>query len=144
MLFAQLFGYPLPVALLALAGVAGIGYALYKRDSAVEQRRKNAIQIGRELSDEGLDHIPLILDDYAVGDYSNMASRIGTWHEFLRNGENRKAFLNGFLKKQLDRALDDPERRAYVLDRVKQFQAKQAAADAETLERIKQTEAVKS
>lgn len=139
-----LFGMnPIMVAV-AIAGAVAIGAFLFRKDTDVETRRRHAIEIAQELRVEGLDHVPAILNDYAVGDYSGMANRVKSWYEFLRNDENRRAFLDGFLKKQLSRAMEDPNRRAFVLETVKNWQAQEQVRNEELLAKLTAEKAEKA
>lgn len=132
-LFAfSIFGYPGLLVLGAGAGAVGLGAWAFSKDTQAEQRRLHAIEISRELTLQGFDYLPTFFDAYAVGDYSGMASQIKHAYTYLKNDTNRNAMLDAFLKKQLDRAINDPERRDYVLKTVAEWQAKdQARADKE-------------
>ena len=100
-----------------------VGQKLYQRDESKEDRRRHAIEIATELRAEGLEHIPGVLVDYAVGDYSGMTARVKGWYDQLRNDENRRAFFANFRRRQLEVAMKNDSLRGEVLKAVDEWQA---------------------
>ncbi len=126
-------GQPI-LLLIVLCGAAWIaGKYLFRADEAIEDRRRSAAQIAAELKQEGLSHVPELLIDYAVGDYSGMLARVKSWAEFIRDDDQRKAFFSKVLETQLRRSLEDPGRRQRVLEIVEEWRA----ADTARRERVK-------
>ncbi len=124
-----MFGLDSPLVIIAVVSVLAyfVGKWLFSFDEKVEDRRRHAAQIATELKQEGLQHIPDLLIDYSVGDYSGMVSRMKMWYEFLRDDDQRKAFFSKFLETQLKNALNDPNRRQKLLDHVEEWKAGQEA-----------------
>lgn len=118
-----------PVLVIAIACVAAfaIGKLLFRADEKIEDRRRHAAQIAVELKSQGLSHIPELLIDYSVGDYSGIMARLKSWYEFMRVDGQRRHFFDEFLKVQLDLALRDDERRPKLLAAVEEWQAADAA-----------------
>lgn len=110
---------------------------LFRKDERIEDKRRHAIEIAQELSKEGLEHIPALLTDYAVGDYSGMFNRVRSWYDFLRDDDNRRAFFLKFLRRQLEQAMADESRRGEILKAVEQWQALDDAKLAKQRETIK-------
>ncbi len=57
------------------AGKVAVGF-LYKKDEAIEDRRRGAAQMAAKLYELGLKKTPEFLTDYSVGDYSAMAAKL--------------------------------------------------------------------
>lgn len=112
-----------PILVIAIACIAAfaVGKLLFRADERVEDRRRHAAQIAVEMKTQGLEHIPELLIDYSVGDYSGIMSRLKSWYELLRQDTQRRHFFDTFLKTQLKLALEDPQRRQEVLDAVDQY-----------------------
>ena len=131
-----LFGFNGVLAVAAIAGAALAGAYLLRKDTAVEERRRHAIDIASELKNQGLEHIPDVLVDYAVGDYSGAMSRIKSWYGFLRSDEDRRAFFAAFRRKQLEIAMRDPASRAVVLETVDNWKATEKVKQDEQFARM--------
>lgn len=114
-----------PLVLIAVVCVVAfaVGKLLFRADEKIEDRRRHAAQIAVELQSQGLEHIPQLLIDYSVGDYSGLMSRLKSWYEFMRIDGQRRHFFDEFLRKQLDLALRDEERRPKVLAAVDEWRA---------------------
>ena len=67
-----------PLVLVALASIAlyASGRFLFRRDEAVEDRRRKAIKLAGDCQKCGLDFLAPVLEDYSVGDYSGMTHRL--------------------------------------------------------------------
>jgi hypothetical protein len=117
---------------------------LFRKDERIEDRRRHAIEIAGELRAEGLEHIPSLLNDYAVGDYSRMIQRVQSWYDFLKDDDNRRAFFLKFLRTQLSRAMADEVRRAEVIKAVEEYQAVEEAKAAKAVEAAEAAEVVKT
>lgn len=118
---------PIIMVLLACAAAFLVGKVLFRADEKVEDRRRHASNIAVELKSQGMNHIPELLIDYAVGDYSGLLSRLKSWYEFMREDTQRRSFFQQFLEKQLQLALADDTRRQKVLDAVDEWRAADAA-----------------
>lgn len=114
---------PLVAVGLACALAFVVGKLLFKTDEKIEERRRHAANIAVELKAQGMNHIPELLVDYSVGDYSGLMSRLKSWYEFMRDDGQRRAFFQTFLETQLKLALTDDTRRQKVLDAVDEWRA---------------------
>lgn len=114
---------PLLLIVIACAAAFLVGKLLFRADERIEDRRRHAANIAVELQAQGLEHIPQLLIDYSVGDYSGLMSRLKAWYEFMRLDGQRRHFFDQFLAKQLDLALRDDERRPKVLAAVDEWRA---------------------
>jgi len=74
------------LALIALVGFLGAKW-LFKKDTAIEERRRGAARLAAALKSYGLSKIPEFLIDYSVGDYSGMAMKIKSYAEMFIAGE---------------------------------------------------------
>jgi hypothetical protein len=63
-------------SIIAVAGGFAGGRFLFARDTAKEERRRNATKIAGMLRANGLEVLPDVFEDYAVGDYSGLAKSI--------------------------------------------------------------------
>lgn len=118
-----------PVLMIVLASAAAflVGKQIFRTDEKIEDRRRHAANIAVELKSQGLQHIPELLVDYSVGDYSGLMSRLKSWYEFMREDSQRRSFFTKFLEVQLGQALQDDTRRQKVLDAVDEWRAADAA-----------------
>jgi len=127
---------PVLMIVLACAGAFVVGKVLFRADEKIEDRRRHAAQIAVELKSQGLDHIPELLIDYSVGDYSGLMSRLKSWYEFMREDSQRRTFFSKFLERQLSLALQDDSRRQKVLDAVSEWQAADRARKDQLVEKV--------
>lgn len=74
------------MGLVAVVGYLGSKWFLQK-DHEKEQRRRAANAMARTLREHGLKYVPDFLEDYGVGDYSGMASKVRTMGELFLSGE---------------------------------------------------------
>lgn len=118
---------PIVAVGLACALAFVVGKLLFKTDEKIEERRRHAANIAVELKAQGMNHIPELLVDYSVGDYSGLMSRLKAWYEFMREDSQRRSFFQQFLEKQLTLALQDDTRRQKVLDAVDEWRAADTA-----------------
>lgn len=103
-----------PLVLVALASVAlyASGRFLFRRDEAVEDRRRKAIKLAGDCQKCGLDFLAPLLEDYSVGDYSGMLHRLRTFADDIRDDATRRQILDHFFATQLEHRLkDDAQRR---------------------------------
>ena len=81
--------------LLALAALAAIGLVglAYRKDTEIEARRYNAIEIATFMSSIGLEHAAAFFNAYAVGDYSRMFKEAHSIVAIVKNPATRMAVL---------------------------------------------------
>ena len=98
--------------------VGGLGAVAYwvgklaiRGDSAVEERRKRAIQLATWTGNNGLPELSQLLVNYASGDYSALFGQVRTLSDTLADSEASKAIVDKFLKVQLDKQLSTPDGR---------------------------------
>lgn len=117
-----------PIVVVALASIAlyATGRFLFRRDEAVEDRRRKAIKLAGDCQKCGLDFLAPVLEDYSVGDYSGMLHRLRTFADDIRDDGTRRQILDHFFTTQLaTRVKNEAERR-------KILEALEAAAPAAT------------
>jgi hypothetical protein len=106
-----------PIVLVALASLAlyASGRFLFRRDEAVEDRRRKAIKLAGDCQKCGLDFLAPVLEDYSVGDYSGMLHRLRSFADDIRDDGTRRQILDHFFTTQLaTRLKDDAQRRQIV------------------------------
>lgn len=119
LLFGLVVSKPAFVGLAAAAAGLG-GYLLVRGDSRVEGRRRNAVQLSRIASENGLPLTSQMLDAYAVGDYSGVIAGVSNLHQTLTDEKQRKAAVHVFLETQLDLRLASPEQTDGLLGLIEQ------------------------
>ena len=106
-----------PIVLVALASIAlyATGRFLFRRDEAIEDRRRKAIKLAGDCQKCGLDFLAPVLEDYSVGDYSGMTHRLRTFADDIRDDATRRQILDRFFTTQLaHRVKDEAQRRQIV------------------------------
>lgn len=79
----------LHIVAIALAGLAawfGVKWA-FRKDTEIEDRRRKAIDLSSRLSAMGFKSMATLFQDYAVGDYSGMFSKMAMVVEKLRGND---------------------------------------------------------
>ena len=111
-----------PLVMIALASVAlyATGRFMFRRDEAVEDRRRKAIKLAGDCQKCGLDFLAPVLEDYSVGDYSGMLHRLRTFADDLRDDATRRQLLDRFFATQLAARLRDEEQRRKIVEAVSQ------------------------
>ncbi len=74
------------IALAALAAYFGVK-VYFRVDTAVENRRREAAYLASKLSAMGFKELPEVFMNYAVGDYSGMASQVAIVVKRLRGND---------------------------------------------------------
>lgn len=100
-----------------------VGRLLFQGDTSVEQRRRAATRLAGRLRELGFTRLPPILEDYAVGDYSGMISRIREVADLLGDERERQAEFERVFQLILEARLRDPERRDLLLKTVDRLRA---------------------
>ncbi|HTN73744.1 MAG TPA: hypothetical protein VL096_00805 [Pirellulaceae bacterium] len=121
MLFAlslapKLAGNPLILVLLASIALYATGRFLFRRDEAVEDRRRKAIKLAGDCQKCGLDFLAPVLEDYSVGDYSAMLHRLRTFADDIRDDATRRQMLDRFFTTQLRQRLQDEAQRRQIVE----------------------------
>lgn len=100
-------------------GVAAIGALIgrlvIKGDNKVENRRRTAIAVSGELRKEGYEKIPSLLEDYAIGDYSSMATKMYKLYVLVEDGDGLKAELEAAFDKRLKAKLQNPDEKLELM-----------------------------
>lgn len=102
-------------------GLVAIGYLalklLKKWDDKVENRRRKAFLVAAEFSKRGFKRLPVIFNDYAVGDYSGIADEVHSFADLIqREGETAIAReLDAVFKFELNSKLATEEGKALVV-----------------------------
>ena len=112
----------LNIVLLGIFAALGMYYIarfLFRKDTAVEDRRKAAGQLAIVLGRLGLKKIPDFLVDYSVGDYSGMANDIVELTKLFLSGEAAVVEeFNEVYANVLTAKLSTEEGRAYIAARL--------------------------
>lgn len=128
-----------PLVMVVGAAVAFlIGNALFRRDTAQEERRRKAIKIAGKLKELGLTRVPTVLEAYAVGDYSGIAGAVSDLHEVMLDPTQRRAEFYKVAKALITEFMRDEEQRPALL---KHIQETRAANDPAFQEELKQKQA---
>jgi len=127
------------LVIIALSGLCAWLAAkwLFKKDTEIENRRKNAAELAANLKKMGFVRLPELFLCYAVGDYSGMARQIADVAKALAGGEKSVlAECADVFKTLLDVNLRTPEGRELIrlrlaeADKVSAPAAPVAPADA--------------
>jgi len=105
--------------ILLFAGLAALGYVVgklvIKKDTAIEDRRRRAIQLASWSASNGLPLVSRLLVSYSVGDYSSLRTQIGEVATLLADDAEAKGAVNRFLEVQLDKRLSTAEGRDEIV-----------------------------
>jgi hypothetical protein len=109
-----------PVVLIGLASLAlyTTGRFLFRRDEAIEDRRRKAIKLAGDCQKCGLDFLAPLLEDYSVGDYSGLVHRLRSFADDLRDDATRRQLLDRFFETQLAQRLADDAQRRKILEAI--------------------------
>ena len=91
-----MFGFDSNLLGAVVLSIAGFTVArfLFRRDTAREDRRRAAGRVAGYLRSQGLQHLPEVLEDYSVGDYSGMAKSITKVAALLNDPEAAKSIFS--------------------------------------------------
>jgi hypothetical protein len=109
-----------PLVLVSLASIAlyASGRFMFRRDEAVEDRRRKAIKLAGDCQKCGLDFLAPVLEDYSVGDYSAMLHRLRAIADDIRDDATRRQILDHFFSTQLAARLKDAAQRQKIVEAV--------------------------
>ena len=102
----------------SVVAAGALGFALFRKDTEIENRRRAAIEGAGVLKGLGLNEIPAMLTDYAVGDYSGLASRAADASKRLLNPANIQTEFTAIFNNLLEAKLKDPTTRKAFLEEV--------------------------
>jgi hypothetical protein len=105
--------YVLGAALAAVLAY-GAGNWLFKKDTEVENQRRAANKLAGVLRSQGLEKVPAFLEDYGVGDYSGMATRIKNLVELFGDPDSVIKEFSKVFENVLKAKLADPAGRALI------------------------------
>lgn len=125
-MFSTLLALSLPsladnrLVLIGLASIAlyATGRFLFRRDEAIEDRRRKAIKLAGDCQKCGLDFLAPVLEDYSVGDYSGMLHRLRSFADDIRDDATRRQILDRFFETQLAARLQDEAQRRKIVETV--------------------------
>lgn len=100
-----------------------VGQLLFKGDSAIENRRRVATRLAGRLRELGFTRLPPILEDYAVGDYSGMISKIREVADLLGDERERQSEFERVFQLVLEAKMRDPEKREALIKTVDRLRA---------------------
>lgn len=102
------------LVVLVLMGLV-VGKTLFKADSKIEERRRNAAKLAASLTAYGLKRIPAMLIDYSVADYTGMAEKMKALVELGHQGDQAViGELDSVFDKVLERKLETEAGRALI------------------------------
>lgn len=117
---------------LAVIVFLGLGYSgvkwLYKKDTEIENRRREAVKIAGVLESLGCPRLADLFADYSVGDYSGMGEHIKNLFQILTSGQ--AGIIQEFelvFSRCLEAKLGNTEGRAFIAARLAD-----AVTDADT------------
>lgn len=116
----ELSGLELLTIALGVLAAAGVGSFLFRKDTEIEKRRKEAIKIAEFFRDLQLPLTAGFFSDYAVGDYSGMWNSAKAVLKILEEPDQRKAVVRRVVESNLHYLADDQvesEKRAIELSR---------------------------
>jgi len=125
---------------LAIIGMAAMCAAalvawLYRKDTAIEQRRKHAIELASLLKSYDLDRLGGIVTNYAVGDYSGLVHEIELLLKEISNPEQAFALLGKSFFKQLPHRLETAGEKEKIIAAVSPYLPEAAFAGDEDRKR---------
>lgn len=98
-----------------------LGRWLFRKDTEIENRRRAAGLTAAELKKRGVQHIPELLIDYSVGDYSGMLARVSAACEMIGDPARCDAFFNEQLLSQIGPAMSNAALRGRIVQVVAPF-----------------------
>jgi hypothetical protein len=128
-LLSNLAGNPLVLVALASLALYTTGRFLFRRDEAIEDRRRKAIKLAGDCQKCGLDFLAPVLEDYSVGDYSGMVHRLRAFADDLRDDATRRQVLDRFFATQLAQRLTDDAQRRKILETIDAIPASPSPAN---------------
>lgn len=110
---------------MAVAGVVAalVGWVAFSLDTNKEERRRRALAISQKLAGLGFKRLPVVFNDYAVGDYSGMFRELHELHEILSDPAQRQAEFQKVVQLLIEEKLKDPEKLAELRKLVDKAQA---------------------
>lgn len=113
-----MFGLSLAWVVAAVAVGVLAGQFAFRKDTQREERRKSALAVSRVLSGKGLVTVPLVLEMYAVGDYSGMLHHLREAAITLNNPAAAAAEFDAIFEKMLVAKLANGEVKAELVKRI--------------------------
>jgi hypothetical protein len=101
---------------LALIAGAALVKLLFRKDTEIENRRKNAVDLATELKALGLPHTSEFFKCYGVGDYSGMIKEGHTIVQILKSPGMREAVLDDIVLRRLQEIRDKPDKVKLITD----------------------------
>jgi hypothetical protein len=113
MLLSTLVVGPMGIALIITVSLlaACLGYLAFKGDAALKHRRMDAMKASGNLRSKGLEILPNMLDDLAVGDLVSLEHRIRDFIDVLNNPKKLDAEFEKVVAHINDAKLKDPATR---------------------------------
>ena len=94
------------IILAAIAIAAVIGF-IFRKDDAIEERRRNMLHLCKLLRDLGLDDFATAAESYAVGDYSDVYRSLKSLLQTLQDPVKANAMLARNFYSQLSHRLTE-------------------------------------
>lgn len=105
--------------------------ALVRKDTAIEDRRRSAIEVASIYEGYGLRWLPRLLRTYAVGDYSGLVIEMREMAAMLRDPGVAQAELEQVVDRVVEKHVADPKLRGPFLERVDRLRVAYGVEPAE-------------
>lgn len=105
----ELIASPLIHAIVVFAVCLLCAKFFYKTDERIEKRRRAAFGLALELKNQGMTWVPELLEDYAVGDYDSIGTKMVKMHELAKNDPALKAEFHAVFVKLLKSKFQDAD-----------------------------------
>lgn len=107
--------------LVAAVGLS-VGALWLQLGNKTENLRRELIQFMSWLKDEGFVHAPNLVEDIVVSDLSTALKRLVEWFRAVKDPAVRKTILVGFLTRQLELRLSDPQSRSQIYEIMQKYE----------------------
>lgn len=108
-----------------------VGKWLFGQNAKLQEQKRAAQVLAGKLRANGLKWIPQLLEDFAVGDVSDMIERIHDLSKLVQAGSDAiEKELEGAYESVLKAKMGTPEGLAYIKAKIAELEAPAPAADA--------------
>jgi hypothetical protein len=118
-MFDMLNGVGLQEVVFALLGAVAT-YFLVKKGFALgdahEDRKREAVKDAAHWREEGVPFLPEVLENWAFDDYSGIVKVMKDAVKAARDPVERAKHRDNYLKRQLEKAVNDPEKRVKLAE----------------------------
>jgi hypothetical protein len=105
----ELIASPIVHAIIVFAVCLLCAKFFYRTDERIENRRRAAFALAGELKAQGMTWVPDLLEDYAVGDYDSIGTKMVKIAELAKNDPAMKAEFHAVFVKLLKSKFQDAD-----------------------------------